>query len=72
MMHYGPHSGLRSCFNAMLSAQAVGQNYMHCDIGGYISHSLFPSRTQSYLQRSLELSALGPIMRSHEGIRPDK
>lgn len=65
MMHYDSNSGLKSCYYAMLSAQAIGQNYMHCDIGGYISHFLFPSRTYQYMVRSMELASLGPIMRSH-------
>jgi len=53
-----------------LSSGLVGNAYHHSDLGGYTS--LYDNvRTAELLMRWSELSAFSPVMRSHEGNRPD-
>ena len=48
----------------------IGNAYHHRDLGGYTS--LYGNvRTAELLMRWSELSAFSPVMRSHEGNRPD-
>jgi sulfoquinovosidase len=55
---------------AALSAGMVGNAYSHSDIGGYTSlHGLI--RSEALLMRWAELAAFTPVMRTHEGNRPD-
>lgn len=64
------HDGIGTVITAALSAGLVGNAYSHSDCGGYTSlHGNI--RTVELMQRWCELAAFAPVMRSHEGNRPD-
>jgi sulfoquinovosidase len=64
------HDGIGTVITAALSAGLVGNAYSHSDCGGYTSlHGNV--RTEELMQRWCELAAFAPVMRSHEGNRPD-
>ena len=64
------HDGIGTVITAALSAGLVGNAYSHSDCGGYTSlHGHV--RTEELLMRWCELAAFAPVMRSHEGNRPD-
>jgi sulfoquinovosidase len=64
------HDGIGTVIIAALSAGLVGNAYSHSDCGGYTSlHGNV--RTVELMQRWCELAAFAPVMRSHEGNRPD-
>jgi sulfoquinovosidase len=67
---FSRHDGLPSVICAALSAGLLANAYHHSDIGGYTS--LFGNRrTPELLQRWTEMAAFTPVMRTHEGNRPD-
>lgn len=62
--------GLASVIPAALSAGISGMGLHHSDIGGYTSlHG--NRRSKELLMRWMELAAFTPVMRTHEGNRPD-
>ncbi len=64
------HDGIGTVISAALSAGLIGNAYSHSDCGGYTSlHGNI--RTVELMQRWCELAAFAPVMRSHEGNRPD-
>ena len=64
------HDGMGTVIRGALSSGLVGNAYHHSDLGGYTS--LYDNvRTAELLMRWSELSAFSPVMRSHEGNRPD-
>ena len=64
------HDGIGTVITAALSAGLVGNAYSHSDCGGYTSlHGNV--RTVELMHRWCELAAFAPVMRSHEGNRPD-
>ncbi|WP_120717373.1 alpha-glucosidase [Tsuneonella amylolytica] len=64
------HDGIGTVITAALSAGLVGNAYSHSDCGGYTSlHGNV--RSGELMQRWCELAAFAPVMRSHEGNRPD-
>ena len=64
------HDGIGTVLTAALSAGLVGNAYSHSDCGGYTSlHGNV--RTAELMMRWCELAAFAPVMRSHEGNRPD-
>ena len=64
------HDGLASVICAALSAAVIGNGLHHCDIGGYTS--LYENvRTKEVFLRWAEMAAFTPVMRTHEGNRPD-
>ncbi len=64
------HDGIGTVIAAALSAGLVGNAYSHSDCGGYTSlHGNV--RSEELMQRWCELAAIAPVMRSHEGNRPD-
>jgi alpha-glucosidase len=64
------HDGIGTVITGALSAGLVGNAYSHSDCGGYTSlHGNV--RTTELMQRWCELAAFAPVMRSHEGNRPD-
>ena len=68
---FSRHDGIGTVLRAALSSGLVGNAYHHSDLGGYTS--LFGNvRTPELIMRWSELSAFSPIMRSHEGNRPDE
>ncbi|MBO0661216.1 alpha-glucosidase [Jiella sp. MQZ9-1] len=65
------HDGLVTVIVGALSSGLLGNAYHHSDIGGYTS--LFGNRrTAELLMRWAEMAAFTPVMRSHEGNRPDE
>lgn len=64
------HDGIGTVVTGALSAGLVGNAYSHSDCGGYTS-LLGNVRSAELLQRWCELAAFAPVMRSHEGNRPD-
>ncbi len=65
------HDGIGTVITAALSAGLVGNAYSHSDCGGYTS-LLGNVRTAELMLRWCELAAFAPVMRSHEGNRPDE
>lgn len=64
------HDGIGTVITGALSAGLVGNAYSHSDCGGYTSlHGNV--RTTELMERWCELAAFAPVMRSHEGNRPD-
>lgn len=64
------HDGIGTVITGALSAGLVGNAYSHSDCGGYTSlHG--NTRSAELMQRWCELAAFTPVMRSHEGNRPD-
>lgn len=64
------HDGIGTVITGALSAGLVGNAYSHSDCGGYTSlHGNV--RSAELMQRWCELAAFAPVMRSHEGNRPD-
>lgn len=62
--------GLPSVITAALSAGLSGYGLHTCDIGGYTT--LFHlHRDEELMRRWLEFAAFTPVMRTHEGNRPD-
>lgn len=65
------HDGIGTVIAGALSSGLVGNAYSHSDCGGYTSlHGNV--RTEELMQRWCELAAFAPVMRSHEGNRPDE
>lgn len=62
--------GLPSVIPATLSLAVCGFGLSHSDVGGYIT---FPpmQRSEELMIRWSEMSAFSPVMRSHEGNKPD-
>lgn len=65
------HDGIGTVITAALSAGLVGNAYSHSDCGGYTS-LMGNVRSEELLMRWCELAAFAPVMRSHEGNRPDE
>jgi sulfoquinovosidase len=67
---FSRHDGIGTVITAALSSGLVGNAYSHSDVGGYTSlHGNI--RTEELMQRWYELGAFTPVMRTHEGNRPD-
>ncbi len=64
------HDGIGTVITAALSAGLLGNAYSHSDCGGYTS-LLGNVRSAELLERWCELAAFAPVLRSHEGNRPD-
>jgi sulfoquinovosidase len=67
---FSRHDGIGTVITAALSAGLVGNAYSHSDVGGYTSlHGVV--RSEELIMRWAELAAFTPVMRTHEGNRPD-
>lgn len=67
---FSRHDGIGTVVTAALSSGLVGNAFSHSDVGGYTS--LFGNvRTEELMLRWCELGAFSPVMRTHEGNRPD-
>lgn len=68
---FSRHDGLCTVISAALSTGMTGCGLNHSDIGGYTS--LFGNvRTKEVFFRWAEMAAFTPVMRTHEGNRPDE
>lgn len=68
---FSRHDGLQTVICGALSSGLLGNAYHHSDIGGYTS--LYDNcRTGELFQRWAEMAAFTPVMRTHEGNRPDQ
>jgi len=70
LANWSRHDGLASVIPAAISLGALGGGVWHSDLGGYTSLA-WVRRTKELFMRWAELAAFAPIMRSHEGNRPD-
>ncbi len=67
---FSVHDGLASVICGALSAGIMGCGLTHSDIGGYTS--LFDNiRSKELFLRWAEMAMFTPVMRTHEGNRPD-
>ena len=65
------HDGLASVICGALSAGICGCGFTHSDIGGYTS--LYGNvRTKELFLRWAEMAVFTPVMRTHEGNRPEE
>ncbi|OBW95492.1 alpha-glucosidase [Gallibacterium salpingitidis] len=68
---FSRHDGLNTVICGALSAGLLGNAYHHSDIGGYTS--LFGlRRTKELFERWIDMAVFTPVMRTHEGNRPDE
>lgn len=68
---FSRHDGLCTVINAALSSGLCGCGLNHSDIGGYTS--LFGNiRTKELFLRWAEMAVFTPVMRTHEGNRPEE
>lgn len=70
LVDFSRHDGINTVITAALSAGLVGNAYSHSDCGGYTSLG-GKVRSAELLMRWCELAAFAPVMRTHEGNRPD-
>jgi len=68
---FSRHDGINTVITAALSSGLVGNAYSHSDCGGYTSLD-GKVRTAELIMRLCELAAFAPVMRTHEGNRPDE
>ena len=69
LVNWSMDDGLASVIPAGISLGICGIGYFHSDIGGYTTAKEF-TRTKEVFMRWAELEAFSPIMRSHEGNKP--
>jgi alpha-glucosidase len=70
LVDFSRHDGINTAITAALSAGLVGNAWHHADCGGYTSVQGIV-RTPELLRRWCDLTAFTPVMRTHEGNRPD-
>ena len=70
LVDFSRHDGINTAITAALSAGLVGNAWHHADCGGYTSVQGVV-RTAELLHRWFDLTAFTPVMRTHEGNRPD-
>lgn len=64
------HDGLISVVKGAISSASTAMGLTHSDIGGYTS-MFGVKRTKELFIRWAEMAAFSPVMRTHEGNRPD-
>lgn len=70
LVDFSRHDGLGTAITGALSAGLVGNAWHHADCGGYTSlHGIV--RSAELLHRWFDLCAFTPVLRTHEGNRPD-
>ncbi|HUX12653.1 MAG TPA: alpha-glucosidase [Spirochaetia bacterium] len=70
LANWSRNDGLPSVIPAAISLGCVGGGIWHTDLGGYTSLA-WVRRSKELFMRWAELAAFTPIMRNHEGNRPD-
>lgn len=69
------HDGIKTVVTGLLSSGMSGFSLNHSDTGGYTTITDFPfniHRTPELHKRWAELNAFTVVLRTHEGLRPDK
>jgi sulfoquinovosidase len=70
LVDFSRHDGINTAITGALSAGLVGNAWHHADCGGYTSlHGIV--RTAELMHRWFDFCAFTPVMRTHEGNRPD-
>jgi alpha-glucosidase len=70
---FSRHDGLITAVCGALSAGVLGNAFHHSDIGGYTSlFGVRRTREIELLERWSEMAAFTPLMRTHEGNRPQE
>ena len=70
LVDFSRHDGIGTAITGALSAGLVGNAWHHADCGGYTSlHGIV--RSAELLHRWFDFCAFTPVMRTHEGNRPD-
>ena len=70
LVDFSRHDGIGTAIAGALSAGLVGNAWHHADCGGYTSlHGVV--RTPELLHRWFDFCAFTPMLRTHEGNRPD-
>ena len=70
LVDFSRHDGIGTAITGALSAGLVGNAWHHADCGGYTSlHGIV--RTAELLHRWFDFCAFAPVLRTHEGNRPD-
>jgi alpha-glucosidase len=70
LVNWSPNDGLPTVIPAAISSGFSGTGVHHSDIGGFTTVA-WVRRSKELLLRWAEQAAFTPIMRSHEGNRPD-
>ena len=70
LVNWSMNDGLATVIPAGISLGFCGVGFFHSDIGGYTTVAWI-KRTKELFMRWTELAAFTPIMRTHEGNRPD-
>lgn len=71
LVDWSREDGLPSALTASLSLSICGAAMVHSDIGGYTTAG-WKKRSAELLMRWAEYAAFTPLMRSHEGNRPQR
>lgn len=70
LVDFSRHDGIGTAITGALSAGLVGNAWHHADCGGYTSlHGIV--RTAELMHRWFDFTAFTPVLRTHEGNRPD-
>lgn len=70
LVDFSRHDGIGTAITGALSAGLVGNAWHHADCGGYTSlHGIV--RTAELMHRWFDFCAFTPVLRTHEGNRPD-
>jgi len=70
LVDFSRHDGINTAITGALSAGLVGNAWHHADCGGYTSlHGVV--RTAELMHRWFDFCAFTPVMRTHEGNRPE-
>ncbi len=70
LVDWSAGDGIRSTIPASLSFGYSGGGLWHTDLGGYTSLA-WKKRSRELFMRWAEMAAFAPVMRTHEGNRPD-
>lgn len=70
LVDWSSGDGIRSTIPASLSFGYSGGGIWHTDLGGYTSLA-WKRRSRELFMRWAEMAAFAPVMRTHEGNRPD-
>lgn len=76
LVDWGPNDGLKSTLPGLLNSGMSGITLNHSDVGGYTTIHFPPllkrHRSRELLYRWAEFNAFTPVLRTHEGILPER